>query len=257
MNRVNLLRDVNPVSRILGLALLTTPLMLTLDVVSASVAVALTVLAAPLCGVGWIRLARRGWPLLIVAPITGIPMALYGRSGGEVHISWGLINVTELSLSLAIAAVLRVLAIALPVVVLSADVDPTDLGDGLSQVLRLPERFVIGAVAALRMLTLLRDDVAAMNMSRRARGIADRGRLHHLFSLAFGLLVMSLRRAGKLAAAMEARGFGSGPRTHARTSTLHRADWALMAACLGGALLCLGVASATGYLRPVWVAVLE
>ena len=252
MSRANLLCDVNPVSRILGLALLTTPLMFTLDVVSAAVAVVLTVLAAPLCGVGWIRLARRGWALLILAPISGIPMVLYGRSGGEVLFSWGLINVTELSLSLAMATMMRVLAIALPVVVLSADVDPTDLGDGLSQVLRLPERFVIGAVAALRMLTLLREDLDAMRMSRRARGVADRGRLRHLFSLAFGLLVMSLRRAGKLASAMEARGFGSGPRTHARTSALHRADWVLMAACLGTALLSLGVASATGYLRPVW-----
>lgn len=253
---MNLVRHVNPVSRILGVALLTTPLMLTLDVVSAAVTVAITVAAAPLCGVPWPRLARRAWPLLLAAPIAGIPMALYGRSGGEVYFSWGLINVTELSLSLAAAAVVRVLALALPVAVLSADVDPTDLGDGLSQVLRLPERFVIGAVAALRMLTLLREDLEAMRMSRRARGVADTGRIRYLFSLAFGVLVMSLRRAGKLSTAMEARGFGSGPRTHARASRLGRRDWVLMAVCLAGAALSVGVAWLTGYLRPVWAVAL-
>ena len=39
--------------------------------------------------------------------------------------------------------------------------------------LHLPERFVIGTVAALRMLTLLQDDLDAMRRSRRARGIAE------------------------------------------------------------------------------------
>ncbi|WP_115684891.1 energy-coupling factor transporter transmembrane component T family protein [Corynebacterium senegalense] len=245
--------SINPVTRILALALFTTPLMISLDWVSAAVAIALTLAAGPLFGVGWRRLLRRSWPLLIVAPISGIPMALYGQSGGEVYLDWGLVQVSELSLSLAGAMILRVLAVALPVVVLSADVDPTDLGDGLSQVLRLPERFVIGTVAAFRMLTLLRDDLDAMRRSRRARGIADTGRVRYWFSLAFGLLVMSLRRAGKLATAMEARGFGRYPRrSHARTSRLHRLDWAVMAAAVLGAAIALGVAWYTGNLRPLW-----
>ena len=180
-------------------------------------------------------------------------MALYGQAGGETYLEWGLVHVTELSVSLAWAVILRVLAIALPVVLLSADVDPTDLGDGLAQVLRLPERFVIGTVAALRMLTLLRDDLDAMRRSRRARGIADQGKIKYWFSLSFGLLVMSLRRAGKLATAMEARGFG-GPRKRswARESKLHSRDWAVMAVCLAVALAALALAWATGYLRPVW-----
>ena len=64
---------------------------------------------------------------------------------------------------------------------------------------------------------------------------------------------MSLRRAGKLATAMEARGFG-GPRTRswARESTLRSRDWAVMAVCIAVALAALALAWATGYLRPVW-----
>ena len=199
------------------------------------------------------RFFKRALPILIVAPLAGIPMALYGQAGGETYFEWGLVHVTELSVSLAWAVILRVLAIALPVVLLSADVDPTDLGDGLSQVLHLPERFVIGAVAALRMLTLLRDDLDAMRRSRRARGIADQGKIKYWFSLSFGLLVMSLRRAGKLATAMEARAFG-GPTTRswARESKLHARDRVVMAVCLGTALVALGVAWLTGDLRPVW-----
>ena len=43
---MNLLRDVNPVTRILGLALLTTPLMFTVDWVSAAFVIAFTLLMA-------------------------------------------------------------------------------------------------------------------------------------------------------------------------------------------------------------------
>lgn len=250
---MNLLRDINPVTRILGLVLLTTPLMFTIDWVSATCVLAFTLLMVPVCGLGYGRFFKRALPILLIAPLAGIPMALYGQAGGETYLEWGLVHVTELSVSLAWAVILRVLAIALPVVLLSADVDPTDLGDGLAQVLRLPERFVIGTVAALRMLTLLRDDLDAMRRSRRARGIADQGKIKYWFSLSFGLLVMSLRRAGKLATAMEARGFG-GPRKRswARESKLHSRDWAVMAVCLAVALAALALAWATGYLRPVW-----
>ena len=250
---MNLLANINPVTRILGLALLTTPLMFTIDWVSATFVLVFTVVMVPLCGLSYGRFFKRALPILIVAPLAGIPMALYGQAGGETYFEWGLVHVTELSVSLAWAVILRVLAIALPVVLLSADVDPTDLGDGLSQVLHLPERFVIGAVAALRMLTLLRDDLDAMRRSRRARGIADQGKIKYWFSLSFGLLVMSLRRAGKLATAMEARAFG-GPTTRswARESKLHTRDWIVMAVCLGTALVALGVAWLTGDLRPVW-----
>lgn len=250
---MNLLRDINPVTRILGLVLLTTPLMFTIDWVSATCVLAFTLLMVPVCGLGYGRFFKRALPILLIAPLAGIPMALYGQAGGETYLEWGLVHVTELSVSLAWAVILRVLAIALPVVLLSADVDPTDLGDGLAQVLRLPERFVIGTVAALRMLTLLRDDLDAMRRSRRARGIADQGKIKYWFSLSFGLLVMSLRRAGKLATAMEARGFG-GPRRRswARESKLHSRDWVVMAVCLAVALAALALAWATGYLRPVW-----
>lgn len=250
---MNLLEGINPVTRILGLALLTTPLLVSIDWVSATVAIVATVVAAPLCGVGYRRFVRRAWPIFLLAPVAGIPMALYGQSGGEVYLDYGLIQVSELSVSLAWAITLRVLAVALPVVVLSADVDPTDLGDGLAQVLKLPARFVLGSVAALRMLTLLREDVEAMRRARRARGIADTNRVRYAFSLAFGLLVMSLRRAGKLATAMEARAFGrAGERTWARESKLRTRDFAVLAVCVLLAALALGAAWVAGEFRPVW-----
>ena len=45
---MNLLRDINPVTRILGLVLLTTPLMFTIDWVSATFLLAFTLLMVPM-----------------------------------------------------------------------------------------------------------------------------------------------------------------------------------------------------------------
>ncbi|WP_080795661.1 energy-coupling factor transporter transmembrane component T family protein [Corynebacterium pacaense] len=247
---MNLVREVNPVTRILALIALTTPLLISVDVVSAGIALTATVLLAPLAGVTWTMLITRGWPLFLIAPIASLSMALYGRPQGREYFSFLLAHVTDNSLSLALAIGVRVLAVGLPVVVLIARVDPTDLGDGLAQVARLPERFVIGAVAGGRLVTLFREDWQSMSRARRARGIADRGRIRHLLTMAFGLLVLSLRRGSKLATAMEARGFGRGhSRTWARRSTVGVRDALLVAVCLAISILAVMVSVHTGYFR--------
>ncbi len=144
---------------------------------------------------------------------------LYGQRSGRVHVEWLLVQVSDGSLWLGLATLLRVLAIGLPAVVLFAQVDPTDFADGLAQVLHLPARFVLGAFAGIRLAGLFADDRRALELARRARGVADRGRLRRLAGLAFALFVLSIRRGSALATAMEARGFGGDVRrTWARPS---------------------------------------
>lgn len=253
---MNLLRGVDPVAKILCLAFLTTPLLLSVDVVSAAVVLAATILLAPLCGVGLLRLARRGWPLLLVAPLAGISMALFGNPEGTSYFQFGLFHVTDNSLSLAAAIVVRVLAIGLPVVVLTADIDPTRLGDSLSQNLKLPDRFVVASVASIRLVSLLRDDLTGLRHARRARGMADKTGPQYWLSIIFGLLVSALRRAGKLATAMEARGFGdpTRPRTWARTAPLTARDWAVIASGIIISASAITIAIMTGWFRFLGVA---
>jgi energy-coupling factor transport system permease protein len=229
----NLIRGVNPLTRLALILLITTPLLLSVDWVSAAVSLLITFIFASLCGIGLVRLLKMSWALFIIAPISGISMLLYAQEGGREYFSFFLATVTDNSIELALAMMLRVLAVALPVIVLARDIDPTELGDALAQILRLPSRFVIGAVAGVRMLTLFKDDWQAMTQARRARGLADRGKIVHTLSMSFGLLVLALRRGGKLATAMEARGFGrpipgGNKRTWARESKLTRADWTVM-----------------------------
>lgn len=245
--RTGRMSRVNPVAKLGAAALITIPLVLTLDVVSATVALVLELLLMPLAGLGWREFWSRTWIVWALAPLTGLTIALYGRTSGEVYAEWLFVTVSEGSLVLALATTIRVLAIALPSVVLFATVDPTDLADGLGQVLRLPARFVLGALAGLRMVGLFLDDWRALELARRARGVADRGRIRRFLGMAFALLVLSLRRGSKLATAMEARGFGApGPRTWARESPFGAAEWALMGVGLAIALLATAAALAAG-----------
>jgi energy-coupling factor transport system permease protein len=238
---------INPVAKLGASALIALPLVLTLDIVSAAVALVLECLLFPFAGLAWREFWVRTWPVWVAAPLTAVTIALYGETSGAVYLDWFLVQVSEGSLELAVATMLRVLAIALPSVVLFVTVDPTDLADGLAQIVRLPARFVLGALAGLRMIGLFLDDWRALELARRARGVADRGRLRRFLGMAFALLVLSIRRGAKLATAMEARGFGAPvARTWARESRFGGPEWALMAIGLAIALAAVTAAVLAG-----------
>ncbi|MCU1438308.1 MAG: transporter [Naasia sp.] len=240
-------RGANPIAKLAASAVLAIALVFSLDVVSASVALALELLLLPFAGLDGRTFWRRTLPIWAAAPFAGLTILLYGRSSGTVHIEWLLVRISDGSMELALATMLRILAIALPAVVLFATVDPTDFADGLAQLLRLPARFVLGALAGLRLLDLFGDDWRALALARRARGVGDAGRVRGFFGQAFALLVLAIRRGSTLATAMEARAFGApGPRTWARRSRLSRADALLVAAAAGIAVTAVGAAVALG-----------
>ena len=220
---------INPVAKLIAALLIAFTLALSVDAVSAGVALAVELVLIPFAGVGWSMFWRRTAAVWIAAPLAGLTIALYGRASGHLYLGWYLVQVTDGSLHLALITVLRVLALALPAVVLFATVDPTDLADGLAQVLHLPARFVLGGLAALRLVGLMRDDWRALELARRARGVADRGRLRRFAGMAFALFVLSIRRGSALATAMEARGFGgTAARTWARPSRFGRREMLLI-----------------------------
>jgi energy-coupling factor transport system permease protein len=229
------LARINPLAKFLVAAVIGLVLLFSLDWVSALIALGLELLILPFAGLGPRVLWRMLAPLIIAAPFAGISTLLYGRAAGDVLWQAGPWNVTEGSLWLAIAITLRVLAIGLPGVVLFATTDPTDLADALAQLWRLPSRFVIGALAAVRMVGLMAEDWRLLSLARRARGVGDGrgpfGAITRLSSQAFALLVLSVRRGSVLATAMEARAFGGDtPRTWARTSVFGPRDALFVAA---------------------------
>ena len=112
--------------------------MLTIDPVSAAVALVLELPLLLAAGLGPREFWLRTLPIWIAAPLAAVTIALYGAASGEVYVEWFVVRISEGSLTLALATFFRVLAIGLPAVVLFVTVDPTDLADGLAQLLRCP-----------------------------------------------------------------------------------------------------------------------
>lgn len=227
-----LLASINPVFRIFGAFAASIPLFFTLDCVSASVALLLEfVIFACIKLPPW-RVIRLSWPVWVGAPTSALTVLLYGKSGGNTWFQWWLMHATDRSAMLAVATSLRILAIGVPSIVMVIGLDATDLADAFSQVLHLPDRFVYGGLAGIRLFGVLQDDWAALTASRRSRGLGDEHRVRAFFPQSFALLVLSIRRSTTLATAMEARGFGGiGARSHARVSRVRARDWWIFAVC--------------------------
>ncbi len=241
---------INPVAKLAAAGILSITLLMSIDPVSAGVTLGLTLLLLPFTGLPLRALWLRMLPIVVGALIASAATVLYGRPSGEIYVEWGILRISEGSIDLALAIFLRVLAIALPSVVLFVTTDPTDLADGLAQIVRLPARFVVGALAGLRLVGLLIDDWRELSLARRARGVADAGRVRRFAGQAFALFVLAIRRGTKLATAMEARGFDApGARTWARPSVLRWRDAGLVAIAVGIAAASVAAAVAAGTWR--------
>ncbi|WP_193045535.1 energy-coupling factor transporter transmembrane component T family protein [Mycolicibacterium baixiangningiae] len=239
-------RTVNPVARLLTAGVIAVALVLSVDWVSALTALVLEIPLLVLLGVRLRSFLIRGGLITVAAGLTALTNLLYGEVSGTVHWHFLLINVSDGSIELALAMFLRVLAIALPSVFLFLDVQATELADGLGQIFRLPSRFVVGALAGMRLVGLLREDWRYLGYARRARGVADHARVRRALGQAFALLVFALRRGSKLATAMEARGFGAySDRTWARPSRFGAPECTLVFA--GVAIAAASIAVSIGY----------
>lgn len=241
-------RRVNPVATLAATAIIAGALVLSVDWVSASTALVLEVLVIAALRIPLRPLVRRLVPLGLAAVLTALTILLYGQPSGTIHWHFLLVTVSDGSIDLSLATLLRVLAIALPSVALFIGTDPTELADALGQVLRMPSRFVLGALAGIRLVGLLGDDWRTIGHARRARGVGDHARVRRTAGQAFALLVSAIRRGSMLATAMEARGLGARPtRTWARPSSLHARDAALIAAGVVIAATAVGASVLSGH----------
>lgn len=223
------LSAINPVAQLTAIAVLTVVLLVSGDLVTPAVVLAAELALLPAAGLTTPgEVLRRTWPLLLsAAGVAWVNVAFGALNGADAWLSgatWGL----------------RVIALALPGVLLVASTDPVRLADALTVHWRVPTRFAYGALAALRLVPLLATEWETIRLARRARGV-DPGanpvaQVRLVTSTAFALLVGAIRRGTRLATAMDARAFDSGiARTNARGSRLHPRDaWFV----LGGAAVC-------------------
>ncbi|GAB3673102.1 energy-coupling factor transporter transmembrane component T family protein [Angustibacter aerolatus] len=246
------LARANPVAKLAASSVVALGLLLSVDPVTAGVALALELLALPWCGIRPRALLRRSAVVLLGAVPAGVAAAVFGEDAGARLAALGPLDVTSGSLTSGLAITLRIMAIGLPGIVLLSTTDPTDLADALAQRLHLPARFTLAALAAVRLLGVLVSEWRSLTLARRARGLGGSGpvgAVRTAVGQVFALLVLAIRRAAVLATTMESRGFGvRGERTWARPSPWGVRDAVLVA----GACLLTVVAIAAGVRAGTW-----
>ena len=180
-------------------------------------------------------------PLWLAAFGIGLFNALFSGSNADpslpVAMVLGPFHVTWAAVGAGAGLAMRVIAIASVGVVFGQTTDSTRLVDGLVQQARVPERFGYGALAAYQAIPRLAQQLTTLRQARRIRGL--RGSWHPRILVA--LLVLAIRHGDRLALAMDARAFGSGPRSRYREVGWGWLDVAVLA---GGAVI-LVVALAT------------
>jgi energy-coupling factor transport system permease protein len=170
--------------------------------------------------------------------------------------AWGPFIATREGAAIGLSLAERSIAIAAFTVLLIMSTDPTDLVRSLVQQAHLPARFAYPALAAYRFLPLLQTELETIRLAHRLRGVGRSrgvlGWLREQSRLALPLLANAIRRAERVALAMDARGFSSRrTRTNFRTIAFVAADAWLVVLTLVLGVGILWLSAWLGILR-VW-----
>jgi energy-coupling factor transport system permease protein len=237
--RESVLGRTNPLVK-LGIALVwLVGLGLTLDVRPPLILIVVALVAGlELGAIAPANLARRLGPLLFAAMAVALTNLLFSTHNPDpaAHevMRVGPLRITEEALEAAAGLAARVAAIVSVGAVFALTTDATRLIDAVVQQARVSPRFAYGLLAAYQAVPRLADDLTALRGARRLRGLPE---LHP--SLFLGLLVRAIRHADQLSIAMDARGFGPGPRTTYRPIGWTRLDVVVGAGALAILLLTL------------------
>lgn len=203
---------------------------------------AIGVLAA---GATW-RLGRVPWrsiqqPLML-ALLLGFGLfwssvVFYAGPGSDApSLIGGPVHVSPAGLVYGVTIVCRLLAIFAASLLFVLTTNPVDLVVALIQQVRLPVKVGYAVFAAYRFMPLVHEELENIQAAHHVRGGVEGSgpiaRARRLFGYAIPLLAISVRRAERVALAMDSRGFGARPdRTYFRRTTFRRADlWFVMAA---------------------------
>lgn len=197
------------------------------------------VLAIPLLGaVPSDRILRFLGPLALAAAGIGLANLLWAAPNTNPAavelLRIGPVRITQPAIEAAAGLMTRLVAIAAVGAAFTLTTSATRLADALVQQGRLSARFAYGALAAYEAVPGLASDFMTIRDARRLRGLPA-----WYPRIVVTLLVRAIRHGDQLALAMDARGFGSGPRSVYRPISWSWRDIAIGVGGVGLLLLAL------------------
>ncbi len=242
------LHRLNPLSKLaVALALLVVLTALG-DPITPLLILAILVVSLRVLGrIGWRALIRFMAPSIVLGFGIIWTTALFYRPGphgvGRPVLEVGPLVFLDVGVAYALTIFFRLQGFLAASLLFVLTTDPTDLMQALMQVVRLDDRFGYGTLAAYHFVPQFESELATIRAAHRIRGVADGGgpaqAVRRYVGYMIPLLAGAVRKAERVALAMDARGFGAFPdRTYYRASSFSRADWVFV---VGSTLVCAGL----------------
>lgn len=248
--RITWLHRANPVVKLLLVCLLFLMTVLTHDIdFVAYQALIFMVCLLALSGVRTWKMLLFFIPFLLAFISSSSSMMLFGK-GETIWWEWGLFKVSEESFYRGLHLGFKGIAFACEGLLLVTTTSSVDLFYSLMQKLKLAPKYAYSFMASIRLLPMVWEEYVIRRQALKVRGVVPirgvRGAVNRAGMYVVPLLAQSIRRAHRVAAAMEAKRF-DGDRGRRRTyfypSRYSRYDLltiALLAAAAYGAYAAAG-----------------
>lgn len=163
------------------------------------------------------RVSLLSIPFLLVFISTSTSMIFFGK-GDTTWFKWGLVHITEESFFRGIHLGFRALSFAALGLLFVLTTKPVYLFYSLMQQLRVPPRFAYSFMAAIRLIPIMYEEFQTLRYAYQVRGMQRKKGLSRFYqTLTFytiPLLAQSIRRAQRMAVAMETKRFSNRKRTY-------------------------------------------
>ncbi|WP_147803155.1 energy-coupling factor transporter transmembrane component T family protein [Alkalicoccus halolimnae] len=175
-------------------------------------------------------------------------------AGGDRLFSVWQFDVTTGAVMVGISLALRSLCFVSLSLLFILTTDSTKFMLSLMQQLKLPPKITFGILAGYRFLPAFRHEFQVLKQAHRIRGMGRakglKGRVQQFRRYAIPLMANAIRKAERVANAMESKGFtGSAERTHYHKMKIKGKDWAFFSVINGGLIITLALSYYLGYLN--------
>lgn len=175
-------------------------------------------------------------------------------AGGKVLVSFWVFDITTGSLRVGISLALRSLCFVSLSLLFILTTDPTKFMLSLMQQFRLPPKVTYGILAGYRFLPTFKNELMILRQAHRVRGVGRekglKGKLRTFRRYTIPLLANGIRKAERVAIAMESKGFtGDWARTHYHRMQIAKRDWIFLFGMISALVLAFATSFYFGYLQ--------
>ncbi len=216
-SRGGLLRVLDPRTKLLAMALLSTLIFLTDDLLKISVFLILLLLVIALSKLSILRIISSLKAVLFLILITTILNSFMVE--GKVIWSWKFLTLTEEGLRFSLLVAIRIIFISLFSLVVISNIDQGELATSLRRIFKplrrvgvISDDFALGLTIAIRFIPVLLSELDRIYTAQLAKGIelerlSFRKKVDFWISIMVPMIKTTLKRAEDLALALEMRGY--------------------------------------------------